>query len=35
MDVFLEKQKEEAPRAKKSSKEFLVLMDAFCVFMVQ
>ncbi len=35
VDESLEKQEEEVPRVEKSSKEFLVLMDVFCVFVVQ
>jgi phage host-nuclease inhibitor protein Gam len=35
MDEFLEKREEEASRVEKLSKKFLVLMDAFCVFVVQ
>ncbi len=35
VDKCLEKQKEEAPRVEKSSKEFLALMDVFCVFVPQ
>jgi hypothetical protein len=31
----MEKQEEEAPKVEKSSKEFLALMDAFHVFVVQ
>jgi hypothetical protein len=32
VDEFPKKQEEEASRVEKLSKEFLVLMDAFCVF---
>jgi hypothetical protein len=35
VDESPEKQEEEVPRVEKSSKEFLVLMDVFCVFVVQ
>jgi len=35
MDEFLEKREEEASRVEKLSKKFLVLMDAFYVFVVQ
>jgi len=35
VDEFPEKQEEKASRVEKLSKEFLVLMDAFCVFVVQ
>ncbi len=35
MDKYLDKWEEEVPKVEKSSKEFLALVDAFHVFVVQ
>jgi hypothetical protein len=35
VDKYFEKQEEEAPRVEESSKKFFVLVDIFCVFVVE